>query len=439
MGEEFFKLEYLLAFPAYVLILLAAIVLHEMGHFIAARVFNIPIQDVVIGRGKLLKSRQSKANINWQLRIWPIGAHVHLQDIESRPFHQKIITILAGPLINFVSVPFLFFAFYCAVGQPAVPNRVVAVEEGLPAYEAGIRPGDEFIAVDNIPLTNHDDIWRHVYTRGEVESQFTIKRGEKIFNVSIKPGWVEYQDLRGLQRKNARFGVMWQHAPFSIKSIETINGIDTKDDAELARSLLIENFDKTITINIETPLEKQNPFHVFLKGKLNQDLLDEDEKFYDSVFLGASGNTYMQSTLFENAKKAYRYASELFINLAKLPFQIFPIDKTKLQDEAAVYNEDTNIANRLYSLIHLFAVASIAIGLINLLPFPNLDGGQLIDQILKKIRKNDVSNKLRANVFVTAFFVLYASIFIANMDNLYGYIDFSFKKVHEWVDQKNND
>ncbi len=440
MDDAFFKFEYLLALPAYILILLSAIFLHEMGHFLAARFFKIPIQDVVIGRGKLLKSKITTNNIDWQLRLWPIAAYVHLRDIEMRPFHQKIITILAGPLINFVTIPFLFFAFYCFVGQPAVPNRIVAVEEGLPAYNAGIKPGDEFIAIDDIPLRNHAEIWRHVYSRGEVESMFTIKRGEDVFNVAIKPGWAEYQDFRGVQRENARFGVMWQHAPFSLEAIEAINGIDVTDDQDLARKLFIENFNRPITINVKTPMEKQMPYHVLLNEKLNQDLLDEDSTFYDSVFLGTTGNIYMQGNLPNNAFKAFHYASELFINILKIPFHIFPIDRTKIRDIAAVSGEDTKIANKIYSLLHLFAVASITIGLINLLPFPSLDGGQLIDQTLLKIHKGNVSNKLRAKVFVITFALLYSSMLVANMDNFYGYIDFSLEKIEEWAsDQSEND
>ena len=110
-----------------------------------------------------------------------------------------------------------------------------------------------------------------------------------------------------------------------------------------------------------------------------------------------------------------------------------------IQDEAAVSDPDLKIINLIYAFMHLFAVASIAIGLINLLPFPNLDGGQLIDQILQKVRGEKLTNKFRANVFAGAFLVLYASIFISNMDNFYGYVDFSLKKVHEFIDQKNSD
>jgi len=437
MVQEFSSFERLLAIPIYLLILLTALFLHEMGHYLAARIFKIPIQDIVIGAGRPIKSWKSKAGHLWEFRLWPIGAHVHLNDINKVSFIKRIMTIIAGPLINFMIVPILFFAFYMAFGQPSIPNKVVGVERGLVADKAGIQKGDKFIAVNGIPLNNYDDIWRIAYDRGAVESTYTIQRDNKTFDVNITPDWVEYTDLRGVPRENARLGITWNHAPLGLKSITKINGEDVEDNEDLTRERLIQNFDQDITINIETPLNEQNPIDIHLRGDINQNLLDEDEDFYDAVFLGSTkGNVYQRGSLNENIAKTARYTSALFINIIKIPFQLFPIDKAMIQDKAAVSDPDLKALNRTYSIMHLFAVASIVIGLINLLPFPRLDGGQLIDQILKKICGDKVTNKLRGNVFAGAFLLLYASIFISNMDNLHGYIDSRVKKVHEFIDQK---
>lgn len=438
MVQEFSSLERLMAIPIYLIILLTALFLHEMGHYIAARIFKIPIQDIVIGAGKPIKSWRSRAGILWELRLWPIGAHVHLHDINKRALGVRIMTILAGPLINFSIVPVLFLTFYLAVGQPSIPNKVVGVERGLVSDQAGIKPGDTFLAVDGIPLKNYDDMWRIAYDRGAVESTYTIERDGQTFDVAITPDWIEYVDLRGIPRENARFGLTWNHAPLNLKSIIKVNGQDVEDDKDLARELLIENFDSETTVHIETPLDKQNPTEIYLRGDINQDLLDEDADFYDAVFLGAfRGNIYQRDTITGTLYRMLRYTSELFVNITKVPFQLFPIDRAMIQDSASVSDPDLKIINRIYALMHLFAVASIAIGFINLLPFPSLDGGQLIDQLLKKIYGEKLTNKIRGNVFAGAFLILYASIFLSNMDNFYGYVDSRLKKVHELIDQKN--
>lgn len=437
MSEDFFKVEYLIALPIYILVILGALFLHEMGHYIAARLFKIPIKDVVIGRGRLLKSWGNKHGIQWQIHLWPIGAHVNLTDINKRPFYQRMLTIMAGPLINVAIIPFLFFAFYILVGQPSIPNRAVGVERGLASEIAGIKPGDQFIAVDGIPLSNFDDMWRIAYSRGAEKSTYTIKRDDQTFDVAITPGWTEYQDSEGVPRKNARFGITWQHASFALKSILSVSGVPTKDDEDLARDLLIKSFDQPTWVEVKGPADELKPVLFNLSSGLNQGLLDEDDDNYDAVFFGTTpGNVYMQKTLLENTQNAFRYAAKLTKNIVTLPFQIFPIDKSRIRDSAAVTNPDTKIINAMYRVMHLFAVASILIGLINLLPFPNFDGGQIIDQILSLIYKEDVPKKLRAYVFAGAFAALYGTVFITNMDNLHGYIDSRLKKVHEFIDQK---
>lgn len=440
MGEDIFKLEYLFAFSIYILVIFSVLILHEIGHYLAARAFGMTIKDVVVGRGKFLKSWKNKRDIEWRLHLFPISAHVHIDDIEQRPFYQKIITILAGPLINFAVILPLFFSFYLAFGQPSIPNIVVGVEQNLAADKAGIKPGDRFVAVNGIPLSNFDDIWRIAYKRGAVESTYTVQRGEEIFDVAIKPNWAEYEDLSGILRKNARFGVVWEHAAFALDSILSVGGQNVKDDENRARASLIKNFDKSVLIEIEGPEDEVRPIRINLRGEHNQGLLDKDDDFYKAAHFGTTkGNVYMPGTTMENLTKASRYSIGLLKNIAKVPFQIFPIDKSEIQDGAAVTNDETKITNRIYKILHLFAVTSVVIGLINLLPFPSLDGGQLIDQTLRRICGDKLTNKRRANIFAVAFLVLYASIFIANMDNLHGYIDSSIKKVHELVDDNSEE
>ncbi|MFK7839770.1 MAG: site-2 protease family protein [Bdellovibrionales bacterium] len=438
MSDDLFKLEYLLALPAYFLILLTAIFLHEMGHYIAARLFGVPVKSVTIGQGRSIKSWTTKNNIDWQLKLWPLSAHVHLENLQERHFITKITTILAGPLINFAVIPFIIFIFYCAFGQPTMPNSVVGVEKGLAADKAGIQVGDKVVAFNAIPIHDNRDMWKHAYKKELTERTniLSVKRNDQTLNIPIQPTWIEYNDLRGVPRENARYGIVWRHAPYKLKYILNVNGIDTNEDDDKTRELLIQHFDQDITLKMKSPVDQDRPFRIHLKSDINQGLLDQDSDFYKLVHLGAiDGNIYKRHDVLTNAKDALTYSGQLFFNVAKLPFQIFPIDKASLRDGAAVSSKNTKIINKLYKLIHLFCVASIAIGLINLIPFPRLDGGQCVDQILHLLRGESLTNKFRANSFAAILLLLYASVFIANMDNLHGYIDSSLKKVHEFIEQ----
>ncbi|MEM7651468.1 MAG: site-2 protease family protein [Pseudomonadota bacterium] len=91
--------------------------------------------------------------------------------------------------------------------------------------------------------------------------------------------------------------------------------------------------------------------------------------------------------------------------------------------------------NIFYRYLHLFAVASVIVGLVNLLPLPNLDGGQLLIQSIERARKKPLPRKQKAKIFALAFLCLYLSILFTNLDNMPGYIDSRVKKVHEIIDQ----
>ena len=217
----------------FILIVFMVMLIHEMGHFMVARFLGMPVKSVVIGRGRVLRCWTDKHGARWDLRLWPIGAHVHLTGMEeeqdnthsaramafhARPYRYRMAVILAGPFINLLTPFILFPLFYLAVGQPSGPPVIAGIEVGLAAEKAGLQPGDHFLSVDGVPFSNFQDIWRIAYEKGAVESRYRIARGDEIFTLDFLPGWEKYDD-DGITRANARFGISWHHTPFALTSI----------------------------------------------------------------------------------------------------------------------------------------------------------------------------------------------------------------------------
>ena len=411
----------------------------------------MPIKEVVIGLGRTVKYWNSKGGIRWSLRTIPFGAYVHLDGTPTtlsdenapqmgfaqKPYWKRAITTLAGPAINIAVIPFLFLAFYLAIGQPSTPAVLVGIDVGHAADKAGFKLGDEFLAVDGIPITNEQDMWRYAYPKGAKESIYTIKRGDKVFEQPFTPDWTEYIDREGVERKNARFGVMWQHAPFKLEAIEEINGVNVKDNEDRARELLIKNFGKTTTFILKGPTDEKDKTRIFIHEEPNKGLLDKDDDYYDKFFPGpVMGNVYLKKPVSAQLENALRYSGHLIKSIAGIPFHIFPVDKTLIKDQNAVSNPDSKIINKIYGLMHSFAVASIVIGLINLLPLPNLDGGQFMIQTIERFRKNPLTRKGKAKIYAAAFFLFYFSALVSNLDNIPRYIDSRAKKVQEFMDKQ---
>jgi len=138
MDLDFLKIEYILGPVIYILLIYSAVLLHEAGHYIAARVFGMPIKEVVIGRGRTLKWWIGKHGTRFSFRLWPLGAYVHLLGAEEsdhskayalQPYWKRAVTMLGGPAINFAVLPFLFLGFYLGFGLPSTPPVLVGSRE----------------------------------------------------------------------------------------------------------------------------------------------------------------------------------------------------------------------------------------------------------------------------------------------------------------------
>ncbi|MCE7888064.1 MAG: RIP metalloprotease [Alphaproteobacteria bacterium PRO2] len=424
-----------------VIILFIAFILHELGHFIAARVFGIEVKTVEIGGGRRIFERTDRKGTRWSLGIIPFGAHVNLDAGEgggffTRPYWQRALTIAAGPLVN-LALPFILFSgFYVAIGQPSTPPVVVGIAQGLPAKEAGVKPGDRVLAVNGREVLNFRDIWEEAYTGGAVESVFRIDRDGKIHDIAVIPLWVDYMD-DGIRRQNPRFGMLWTHTPFKFSALRTINGEAMNGDDDKVRKTLLANMGRTTLIDLKVTDGEIYNYYFRPLREVNPDIQNPESRYYKLAYLGpARDNFYLRQPLMAQLHDAAHYAAGRIAQIAKLPFQLLPIDVYALRDDDAVGLKESALRNYCYSFIHGLAVASILIGLINLLPLPYLDGGHILVQGIEAARRKPMPRKAKALLFAGTFLALYLTVLGANFDNVPHYIDSRLKKAHEFIKQK---
>ena len=149
------------------LILISVIVfVHELGHYLFARLFGVRILDFSIGFGKSIKSWQTKSKTVFNLRILPIGGYVKMNGEEnsdkpdlkdsfsSKKYYQKLLITLGGPIFNFILALAIFFVINLAGVYKVTPLIGDILPNSL-AGEAGIRAGDIIskIAVSYTHLT----------------------------------------------------------------------------------------------------------------------------------------------------------------------------------------------------------------------------------------------------------------------------------------------
>ncbi|MDQ7793787.1 MAG: RIP metalloprotease RseP [bacterium] len=176
------------------------ILFHELGHFLAARRAGVRVHEFAIGFGPRLVATQ-RGETRFSLRLFPLGGFVRMagtdpgdapdpRNFTQRPLASRVLVIAAGPLMNLV-VAVLIFAFVFAVLGIAVPRLEPAtigeVLPGHPAREAGMKAGDQVVAVDGEPVADWDELVALVQRRPGREVTFEVERDGRRLLIPIVP------------------------------------------------------------------------------------------------------------------------------------------------------------------------------------------------------------------------------------------------------------
>ena len=108
----------------------AALVLHEMGHFFAARVCKVPVREAGLGWGpKIFGFRLN--GVDYQFRLWPLGAYIRMDmsTLQKRPLFQQLFVLLAGIAMNIFLAAVTWGTFFGDL------NLVLALGNLVPLYQ----------------------------------------------------------------------------------------------------------------------------------------------------------------------------------------------------------------------------------------------------------------------------------------------------------------
>ncbi|MDD6879849.1 MAG: site-2 protease family protein, partial [bacterium] len=172
------------------------IFIHEGGHYTAARIFKVSINEFAIGMGpKILSRKSKKTGIAYSLRLFPIGGFVSMvgEDEESedenafykKPLWQRIIITAAGALTNILVGVLVMCILVIASKEPLASNTVAEFiynDEGVCyAESAGLMVGDKIVAVDGVRVHIGNETFYEIMRKGIEPLDITVERnGEKI-------------------------------------------------------------------------------------------------------------------------------------------------------------------------------------------------------------------------------------------------------------------
>ncbi|HWP42323.1 MAG TPA: RIP metalloprotease RseP [Blastocatellia bacterium] len=189
---------------AFVLVLGAMIVIHELGHFLVAKFFGIRVEVFSVGFGKRLWGIK-RGDTDYRLSLIPLGGYVKMagenldeqvtgapDEFMSKPKWQRFLVALAGPAMNILTalvIPavmvMIHFETPAYVRQPAVVN---AVGYDSPAEEAGLRRGDVIVKIDGHENPTWRDVEDVIAISPDQDVPLTIKRDGKLIETKMHIG-----------------------------------------------------------------------------------------------------------------------------------------------------------------------------------------------------------------------------------------------------------
>ena len=180
----------LLSILAFILILGVIVLVHEFGHFMWAKKFGVHIYEFSIGMGPVLFTHEGKDKIKYRVRLLPIGGFVQMagevyEDDDkvdkkdfmcNKPWHQRIIIIIAGVVNNFILAIVLLFVYALIWGASSNTTKIYSVEDGYPMKEAGIVKGDVITKINGKKIKSWDS----------AQILLTIKSKNNTYKIEVK-------------------------------------------------------------------------------------------------------------------------------------------------------------------------------------------------------------------------------------------------------------
>jgi regulator of sigma E protease len=216
------------------------VVIHELGHFVAAKLLDVRVMRFSLGYGRPLM-RVTIGETEYQLAIFPLGGYVRilgvaLEDGEpheqrrsfaSRVLWQRLVIVFAGPAANLVLAVAIYFAFFA--GHTTLPASVIGdVLQDGPAAQAGLLPGDHIVEVNSRPVRYWEDLEDAVHHAANAELHIRAMRNGKSFERYLTPTRVTLRERNGGATTGGWIGIT--HAPF----VPIVGIIDAQSPAGLA-------------------------------------------------------------------------------------------------------------------------------------------------------------------------------------------------------------
>ena len=442
-------MEIVIKLSQFLLSLSLLIILHELGHFIPAKLFKTRVEKFYLFfdiKYSLLKKKigETEYGIGWL----PLGGYVKISgmvdesmdkeqmalppqpwEFRSKPAWQRLIIMLGGVTVNFILAFIIYIGMAFAYGDMYISNS--DVKDGIwianPVVEKiGLKTGDKVIAVDGNKVDKFYDLNEKIL----LGKQVTVERNGSVQDINLPIDFIDKL------MKGERISIVELRVPFVVAGVEE----------DSPNKTIVQPKDIIVNFNGQPVKYADELFAMMtnLKGQTVPAIVKRDEKEVP-IFLKVN----------DKSKLGIAYAARLpYDNLEKLGlykvskqeygfFESFPVGIEKGQNQLVgygkqlkmIFNPSTGAYKGVGGFKAIFdifpktwsweifwsitALLSIMLGVMNLLPIPALDGGHVMFLIYEMVSGRKPSDKFMENAQMVGFVLLISLLLFANGNDIY--------------------
>jgi regulator of sigma E protease len=421
------------------------VLVHELGHFLAAvacgmraEVFAIGFGNRLFGWNKINKFTfgslkndfDLQGHTDYRVALVPIGGYVKIAgmidesmdteflkqepqpwEFRSKPKWQRAIVLSAGVLMNLLLAVFIFWGIIYYQGRTIRPvTEIGYIAPNSPAAKAGLRVGDKFLSINNHPVNHWDEIESSLYTESVTKDlSLSLQRSGAPLDISIKKN-----DIPDISEE--RFGIF----PVGYFAV-----VVTVEQGKPAEHIGLQPGDTILAVNEQTvgygSLQEAIKAHAgkeislsWKRGSQNMSALvtpTSEGRIGISLEIAYRGPVVQEHYSFLEALpigiQELKFTSVLFLSNI---YQLI-VGKASLSKSMGGPIKIAQMAKRsadsgFIEFFGFIGLLSISLALLNILPFPALDGGHLVFLAYEAVFRREVPSKVKIVIQQTGFILL---------------------------------
>lgn len=426
------------------------IFVHELGHYLAARALGIRVLIFKLGFGNFI-FKFTRGPTEYGVAWFPIGGYVKLfgdpTEVEGgeeeipleeipeidkkealfyRPAHHKILVFVAGAAMNillaFAIAPLVYLI---GIEEQKMPAAIGSVTAGSPAEQAGLKAGDTIVSIAGKPTTGFKDVVMAEALNPRNTVEYNVLRNGQALTITVTLGEDPKEGIgqSGIMPPplSARVGGLVEDSPAARAGLQLgdtilmVNnaGLRSWDDLQKAinqagdreSALVVSRAGARIELKIKPEF---NPdFNRYLIG-----ISPYVETEFVRYGLGRAAS--------EGAKDALNYIVLTFEILWKLiSGQLSAKTMSGPLGIGAITSQAAH--SGLAAVIGLMVLISVNLGILNLLPFPPLDGGHILVSAIEGVLGREIKMKYKEAAFRVGFFLLIGLMILVTIKDFWRY------------------